>query len=316
MKTRSIKLVSSTTLALCGILLHAPSAMATEKDTLNATDVSFIKHAAADDMAEVKLGELGAKKAERPEVKTYAAMIVTDHTKSNADLAKLAAAKGVELSAVIEPDKATVFQKLEQSSGAEFDSKFLAEMVSDHKMCVSNFEKASNEATDSDVKAFASGLLPTLKAHLEKANELVKSMDAKTDNNTQNKQDSNVQSTNTAQNMQNPDVQSANTTQNMQNSDVQADNTARNARDRDGKNLTPGDQSNSKSDTEITAAIRREIRAGKDMSINAQNVKIITQSGKVTLRGPVNTEDEKRLIAESAGRIVNPDQVDCQLEVK
>jgi putative membrane protein len=99
-------------------------------------------------------------------------MLVTDHTKSNEDLAKLAATKGVELSDVIEPSKAKVFQELEKSSGIEFDKKFLTEMVSDHEMCVSNFEKASKEAKDTDVKAFANGLLPKLKAHLEKAKEL------------------------------------------------------------------------------------------------------------------------------------------------
>jgi len=278
MKAKSITLLSTTTLALCGMLLTAPYAMAAEKDTLNASDVSFIKHAASDDAAEVKLAELGAKKADRPDVKAFAAMLVTDHTKSNEELAKLAATKGVALSGVIEPSKAKVFQKLEKSSGTEFDKKFLAEMVSDHKMCVSNFEKASKEAKDTDVKAFANGLLPKLKAHLEKAKELslVETASGKTE----------------------------------------PDNTARNVRDRDGKELTPFDQGSSKSDTEITAAIRKEIMAGKDMSLNAQNVKIITQNGKVTLRGPVNSAEEKRLIAEIAGRVVHPDQVDCQLEVK
>ena len=56
--------------------------------------------------------------------------------------------------------------------------------------------------------------------------------------------------------------------------------------------------------------------AGKDMSLNAQNVKIITQNGKVTLRGPVNSAEEKRLIAEIARSLVDPNQVDCLLEVK
>jgi putative membrane protein len=164
--------MSITTLALGGMLLTVPNAMAAEKDTLNTSEVSFIKHAASDDAAEVKLAELGAKKADRPDVKAFAEMLVTDHTQSNVELAKLAATKGVELSGVIEPSKAKVFQKLEQSSGTEFEKKFLAEMVSDHKMCVSNFEKASKESKDTDVKAFANALLPKLKAHLEKAKEL------------------------------------------------------------------------------------------------------------------------------------------------
>jgi osmotically-inducible protein OsmY len=51
------------------------------------------------------------------------------------------------------------------------------------------------------------------------------------------------------------------------------------------------------------------------MSMNAHNVKIITQDGKVTLRGPVNNADEKKVITEIAGGVVPPSNVDCQLEV-
>ena len=65
-----------------------------------------------------------------------------------------------------------------------------------------------------------------------------------------------------------------------------------------------------------TAQIRKEIIAGKDMSVNAQNVKIITNIGKVTLRGAVNSDAEKRLIGEIAGRVASADNVTNQLDVK
>jgi sporulation protein YlmC with PRC-barrel domain len=95
-----------------------------------------------------------------------------------------------------------------------------------------------------------------------------------------------------------------------------ADNTARNVRDRDDRTLTPLDQGNSQADIDTTAEIRKEIIADKDMSINARNVKIITQNGHVTLRGPVNTAEEKRVIGEIADRIARSENVDNQLEVK
>ena len=65
-----------------------------------------------------------------------------------------------------------------------------------------------------------------------------------------------------------------------------------------------------------TAQIRKEIIAGKAMSVNAQNVKIITIDGQVTLRGPVNTAEEKRLIGEIADRSAHSGDVDNQLEVQ
>ncbi len=51
------------------------------------------------------------------------------------------------------------------------------------------------------------------------------------------------------------------------------------------------------------------------MSVDAHNVKIITQDGRVTLRGPVKTEEEKQRIEEIAGAVVGADRVDSQLEV-
>ncbi len=95
-----------------------------------------------------------------------------------------------------------------------------------------------------------------------------------------------------------------------------ADNTRRNVRDRDDRSLTPINQGNSKSDIATTAQIRKEIIAGKNMSVNARNVKIITNNGQVTLRGPVNTAEEKSIIGEIADRIAREGHVDNQLEVK
>jgi len=97
---------------------------------------------------------------------------------------------------------------------------------------------------------------------------------------------------------------------------AQADNTARNVRDRGDHTLTPLDQGNSKADVDTTAQIRKGIIAGKDMSVNGKNVKIITNKGQVTLRGPVNTAEEKRRIGEIAGSIARVGNVDNQLEVK
>jgi hyperosmotically inducible protein len=93
------------------------------------------------------------------------------------------------------------------------------------------------------------------------------------------------------------------------------DNTARNLRDRDSHTLTPLDQGNSQADIDTTAQIRKEIMAVDGISVNAKNVKIITMNGHVTLRGPVNSEDEKRQIGEIADRIAQSGNVDNQLEV-
>ena len=87
-------------------------------------------------------------------------------------------------------------------------------------------------------------------------------------------------------------------------------------RDNNDTKLTPFDPGNSKADVATTAQIRKEINAGKSMSVNAKNVKIITKDGQVTLRGAVNSAEEKRLIGEIADRIAQAVNVSNQLEVK
>lgn len=94
------------------------------------------------------------------------------------------------------------------------------------------------------------------------------------------------------------------------------DNTANNKRDAKGETKTPMDQSNAKTDIDITAGIRKSIMADKDMSTNAQNVKIITEKGVVTLRGVVNSQTEKDAIAAYATATTGVTRVDNQLEVK
>jgi hyperosmotically inducible protein len=95
-----------------------------------------------------------------------------------------------------------------------------------------------------------------------------------------------------------------------------ADNTARNVRDRNDATVTPFDQGNNSGDLSITAKIRREITSRANLSADAHNVKVITANGKVTLRGPVDNEDEKRIIADIATNVAGAEHVDNQLELK
>jgi len=94
------------------------------------------------------------------------------------------------------------------------------------------------------------------------------------------------------------------------------ENSARNERDRSSETKTSFDQSNTKGDTQITASIRRAVMKDDSLSMTAKNVKIITENGVVTLRGPVKSEAEKTKIAELAKSAAGQMKIDNQLEVK
>jgi hyperosmotically inducible protein len=79
---------------------------------------------------------------------------------------------------------------------------------------------------------------------------------------------------------------------------------------------TADDQTNEKSDRATTQKIRKAIMADKNLSTYAHNVKIITTNGAVTLKGPVQSEDEKQKVASEAASVVGQDKVTNDLTVK
>lgn len=96
---------------------------------------------------------------------------------------------------------------------------------------------------------------------------------------------------------------------------VEPDNSGRNVRDRDNQNKTAGDQSESEADRTISQNIRDAITSDDSLSTNGKNVKIITNDGTVTLRGPVKSDKEKTDIEAKAKRVAGVKKVDNQLEV-
>lgn len=92
-------------------------------------------------------------------------------------------------------------------------------------------------------------------------------------------------------------------------------NSGVNVRDRREATKTPIDQNENQADINVTADIRKKVVA-TDMSVNAKNVKIITQDGKVTLRGPVATAEEKQQVEALATEVAGAGNVDSQLEVQ
>ena len=94
------------------------------------------------------------------------------------------------------------------------------------------------------------------------------------------------------------------------------DNTAINERDRSRETQTSGDQSNSSADLKTTQAIRQALMKDSELSTTAKNIKIITNNGQVTLRGPVKNAQEKAKIDQLARSAAGGAKIDDQLDVK
>lgn len=95
---------------------------------------------------------------------------------------------------------------------------------------------------------------------------------------------------------------------------VEADNTKQNRLDGDAAK-TPFDQGENAEDIRITADIRKAILAEENLSTDADNAKVITSGGIVTLRGVVKTQTEKDTLGRIAQSVAGVKQVDNQLEI-
>jgi hyperosmotically inducible protein len=94
------------------------------------------------------------------------------------------------------------------------------------------------------------------------------------------------------------------------------DNTKVNAGDQEKSKPTASLQKGNPSDRNITKQIRQSVMKDKSLSTYAHNVKIISQNGTVTLRGPVRSDDEKRAVEAKAAEVVGQGKVTSELAVK
>jgi len=93
------------------------------------------------------------------------------------------------------------------------------------------------------------------------------------------------------------------------------DNTKVNKRDQGPGAVTADQQKMIAADRDLTAKIRKAVIADKTLSTYAHNVKIISQDGTVTLKGPVRSEDEIKSILAKAAEIAGADKVDNEMAV-
>jgi osmotically-inducible protein OsmY len=94
-----------------------------------------------------------------------------------------------------------------------------------------------------------------------------------------------------------------------------ADNTKVNQRDHNSNAPTADQQKNNQSDVELARQVRKSLVNDKSLSTNAHNVKVIVQGGMVTLKGPVNSAEEKQAVEAKASEVAGTDKVSSELQV-
>lgn len=150
---------------------NGSTGIAVDKD-----DAKFATEAANAGMTEVAAGKVAAEKATNAQVKEFANMMVTDHTKVNEELMEIAKKKNITLPTAPDADHQKMLTDLSAKSGKDFDKAYVDAMVEGHKKVESMLEDASKNCKDADLMAFATKTLPAVKMHLAKIEAIQKSM--------------------------------------------------------------------------------------------------------------------------------------------
>ncbi|WP_040261049.1 MULTISPECIES: DUF4142 domain-containing protein [Pseudomonas] len=151
---------------ICGafLLLGAHTAFAADAE-------DFVDDASAKGIAEIEAGKSALQKSQSQDVKTFAQMMIDDHTKANEKLKSIATQKKLEVASDAElMDKAK--KMILDIRDESFDRSYANNQVKAHEQTIEIFKKEANEGKDADLKAFAKETLPKLEAHLQAAKKL------------------------------------------------------------------------------------------------------------------------------------------------
>jgi putative membrane protein len=170
-------------LIILAVSLLAPAAFAQslgEKTGVNAligtapSTEDFVMQAAVSDMFEIESSKLAQSKAQDAGIKTFAAKMVEDHTKTSEELKGLVSGGQVkaQIPAAMDDAHKKKLEKLQGLNGADFDKQYVSDQRAAHKDAVSLFERYSKGGDDAELKAFAAKHLPHLQGHLKMAEDL------------------------------------------------------------------------------------------------------------------------------------------------
>jgi putative membrane protein len=132
----------------------------------------FITKVAQGNLAEIELGRLGEHKAESNEVKQFARLMVTAHTRLNQEIQDLAHQKGATFPSDIGKENKRIKTNLEKLSGANFDKAYIQQIIAEYNKNIALYRRQSQKSDDKNLKNWAAKNLPLLQEHLRLARSI------------------------------------------------------------------------------------------------------------------------------------------------
>ncbi len=163
------------TVMLCSIFSMAFTSCSDDDDeNFSMSNQDFVTRASSSNMLEIAAGGLAVNQGSNANVKAYGQHMVADHSKAATEMQAVIKNKDLTMPSSMLEEHQQMLNSLKDLTGEAFDKRFAAMMVTSHQQTINLFEQAADDegVPDNDLRSFASGKLPTLKAHLEEAEDL------------------------------------------------------------------------------------------------------------------------------------------------
>jgi predicted outer membrane protein len=146
------------------------AASTTSANQLPNPDKEFVQAASMSSSTEIDAAKMAEAQSEDKDVKSFARHMAIDHTKLTAEL-KMAAPHGVTVPK--DNSDTTVLASLKPLRGKEFDTAYIKQVgLAGHKKAVEVFQTEASSGQNAELKKAAQKALPTIKKHLEMAQDL------------------------------------------------------------------------------------------------------------------------------------------------
>ena len=149
------------------------------KDTsgpVSAMDKQFMMDAGAGGNTEIAASKVALDRSSNDRIKSYANMMISDHTKAGDELKSIASQKNVTLPDSVMPNQHAALDMLRKAPAKSFDKAYMAMMDKDHKETIAKFKMASEKCDNSAVRSFASKTLPTIEMHEDSVKAIQRSL--------------------------------------------------------------------------------------------------------------------------------------------
>jgi putative membrane protein len=137
--------------------------------------MAYVARAGAADLYEIQSSQLAAARARRPQVRDFAQMLVTDHTRTTQLVTQAAQDDGLRPPPpALEPAQRTMLRQLERARPADFERLYLSQQITAHQQALALHRNQARSGDGGALRRVAASAVPIVQGHLTRARQLAR----------------------------------------------------------------------------------------------------------------------------------------------